>query len=261
MRNPQRGILCAGCPHRAAYLALKEATRRKRGRVICGNAGCTAVGEAHPAAATCPGGMDALLPRYNQAVPTGGTVDEPAAPVCVHVAADLEVAADDAAERFAGLAAEGEITLFAVMASSRRFLARDAVEELGQRVLGMGADTVVVLDPFDAIRCAEVLGSLLETPGVHGVIFASPCAQLQRGEGANEPVEIDRYICVACHRCFQITACPALSFAPPVYQVDPDACAGCDLCCNYCRTQVIYSPRSRMGVEEKSRARYAAAQR
>ena len=42
--------------------------------------------------------MDALLPRYNQAVPTGGTVDEPAAPVCVHVAADLEVAADDAAE-------------------------------------------------------------------------------------------------------------------------------------------------------------------
>ena len=34
MRNPQRGMLCAGCPHRAAYIAIKDATRRVRGRVV-----------------------------------------------------------------------------------------------------------------------------------------------------------------------------------------------------------------------------------
>lgn len=258
MRNPQQGILCAGCPHRAAYLAVKDATRRKRGRVICGNAGCSVIGPVHPAAATCPGGMNELLPRYNQPVPSGGTADAPAVALCVHMATDAELAADDATERFGALAAEGATTLFAVMASGRDFLTREAIENLGERMLELGADNVAILDPFDIERCAEVLPALLEQPGVHGALFASPCAQLQRGTAA-EPVEIDRYTCAGCHRCYQITACPAISFEPPVYRVDPEVCAGCDLCCAYCRTQVIYSPRSRQTPAERAAARYAAA--
>ncbi len=259
MHSPERGVLCAGCPHRAAYLALKEATRRRRGHVICGNVGCTATGEMYPAAATCPGGMEKLLPRYRQEVPADGAPEAPARPVCVHLASDVEIATDDAPERFGNLAGEGEVTILAALASSKRFLAREAIEQLGARMLELGADTVAVLDPFDAIRCAEELAGLLDTPGVHGVIFASPCTQLQRAHPL-DPVEVDPYMCVGCHRCFQITACPALSFAPPVYTVDPERCAGCDLCCNYCRTQVIYTPRARMAPAERSRARYAACE-
>ena len=76
---------------------------------------------------------------------------------------------------------------------------------------------------------------------------------------SSEPVEIDQYACTSCHRCQQITGCPAIAFTPPIFHIDRDACAGCDLCVEYCRTNVIYSPRSRMTPEQRSRARYAAA--
>ena len=64
MHKPQTGIACPGCPHRAAFVVVKDAVGRGRGRVFCGDAGCAAVGPLHPAATTCPGGEAALLPRY-----------------------------------------------------------------------------------------------------------------------------------------------------------------------------------------------------
>lgn len=67
----RRGVACPGCPHRAAYVACREALGRGRARVICGDAGCAAVGSMHPAACTCVGGEEALLDRYKVPVPQG----------------------------------------------------------------------------------------------------------------------------------------------------------------------------------------------
>lgn len=254
-----KGVLCAGCPHRAAYLAVKEASRSYRNRVFCGNVGCTVVGQMHPAAATCPGGEPELLDRYKRDVPTGGTAQKPAYATCLHFATDDELFAPDAPKRFGQLAAEGATTLFCVLVSSKRRLAHEGIEEAGQRMLDLGIEGVAVLDPFDALVTPGVLGEVLAQPGVHGILFASPCVQLQDKAALGAPVEVDPYMCVGCHRCFQITACPALSFSPPAYHVDPTVCARCDLCCRYCRTQVIYSPRSRMEPADRAAARYAAA--
>ena len=92
MHKVKHGVSCAGCPHRAAYIACKEALGRGKNKVICGNAGCSATGYMHPAATTCTGGEEALLPRYKQEVPNGGTVDQPAVVACIHFALDTEVA-------------------------------------------------------------------------------------------------------------------------------------------------------------------------
>ena len=257
----QQGIACPGCPHRAAYVVCKEALGRGAGRVICGNAGCAAVGPMHPAATACPGGEEALLPRYRQEIPQGGTVETPASDRCIHFATDTELTAEDHTERFAGLAVEGRSTVLAVLASSRAFLAREAIEHLGEQALALGASDAVVVDPLDTLRSQDVVADMLERPGLHAVIFASPCARLTRSDSSIQPAEIDRYACVGCHRCKQITGCPALVFTPPFYQIDADACAGCDLCASYCRTRVIYTPRDRMTPEERSAQRYAACRR
>lgn len=261
------GVLCPGCPHRAAYVACKEALARGRGRVLCGNVGCRAVGNMHPAAATCPGGEDALLDRYKTSAPTGGTVNAPACDVCIHLVPDIELDDADATNGtngkysagLASLAAEGRTTVLGILASSRAFLTRESIEQLAQRALDLGCNDAVIVDPFDSQRSAEVLESLLGRAGLHAVVFASPCAQLQRGTYQAEPAEIDEYACMSCHRCQQITGCPAISFTPPVFRINAETCAGCDLCVEYCRTHVIYSPRSRMTPAERSRARYAAA--
>ena len=179
MHKVEHGVSCAGCPHRAAYIACKEALGRGKNRVICGNAGCSATGYMHPAATTCTGGEEALLPRYKQEVPNGGTVDQPAVEACIHFALDTEVATDDAPRHFAGLAAEGTVTILAVMVSSRAFLGAEAIEELCQHMVeDLRIDDVVAVDPLDTLACTDILRDMLERPGVHAVAFCSPCVQL-----------------------------------------------------------------------------------
>lgn len=258
MARVQRGIACAGCPHRAAYVVCKEALGRGRGRVICGNVGCPAVGPMHPAATTCPGGEDALLARYKQEAPEGGSPLSPAVEACVHFALDREVVGDDAEGRLSGLAGEGVSTVLAIMASSRESLERSGIERLAEHAIALGACDVEVVDPLDTLNAGAVVSRAVATPGIHAIVFAAPCVQLQ-GDRAPQPVEIDRFACVGCHRCKQITGCPALEFAPPAYRIDTEACTGCDLCTAYCRTHVIYSPRTRMSPDERSAERHQAA--
>lgn len=255
---PTAGVSCPGCPHRAAYLACKEALGRGRGRVLCGDAGCSNVGHMHPAATTCPGGERELLDRYKVSAPRPGAPDAPVE-ACIHLVPDSELAGQDAASDLADIRQVSPVVVLAVLASSSDALTREGIEALGERALELGCADAVVVDPFDTQRAGSVLAAALEAPGVHAVVFASPCAQLQRGAYEAEPVEIDAYACTSCHRCQQVTGCPAIGFAPPVFRVDAQACAGCDLCVSYCRTHVIYSPRSRMTPEERSRARFAAA--
>ena len=200
MHKVERGVSCAGCPHRAAYIACKEALGRGKNKVICGNAGCAATGYMHPAATPCTGGEDVLLPRYKQEVPSGGAVDQPAVEACIHFALDTEVAADDAPRRFAGLAAEGAVTILAVMVSSRAFLGAEAIEGLCQHIVeDLRIDDVVAVDPLDTLACTDILRDMLARPGVHAVAFCSPCVQLQ-GDRAPEPVYLYHLFCAARDR-------------------------------------------------------------
>ncbi len=258
-RAPERGIACPGCPHRAAYISVKNAMGRGRGRVYCGDAGCAVAGPLPPAALTCPGGDEALLPRYRQPVPDATSP----ATTCAHFVTDRVLiergtkGADTANHEFDHLPREGATVLLCILASSRASLAAETRADLAQRARELGADDVVMVDPFDTLAAEQVVVSALAAPGAHGIIFASPCVQLQRGADA-EAVEVDRFACSGCHRCAQITGCPALRFTPPVYTVDQDACAGCDLCSDYCRTNVIYTPRQRLTPSERHARRVAA---
>lgn len=258
MISPQKGICCAGCPHRAAYVVVKDAIRRGRGHIICGDAGCPAVGLVHPAATACPGGQDRLLPRYNHAVPKG-TPEEPGSVICAHFALDAAVGADDGSVYGAAqLAEEGACAILCVMTSRKRYLEQSAIEDLGRHLIDMGYGDVALADPLDTAGSEQMLGEIIATGGVHAVVFASPCAQLQRRVPL-EPAEVDPYTCVGCQRCVQIIGCPALSFRPPTAFIDPDICTGCDLCADYCRTKSIGSARADMDPRTRSTQRYAAA--
>lgn len=251
--KPQPGVSCPGCPHRAAFVAVKEALGRGRGRIYCGNAGCPIVGPMHPAATTCPGGEKCLLPRYRQKVPTG-TEDTPAR-VCAHFIGDRDLMSmtspeDAVALRLDHLTREGEAVLLCVLASSRASLEETARAELAEKTRLLGAARSIELDPFDTLACAQAIDDAQRLGGVSALIFFSPCVQLME-PNAFTPSEVDRYTCVGCQRCAQIVGCPALSFKPPVCTIDANICAGCDLCADYCRTNVIYSDRQRQSPQER----------
>lgn len=261
--EPVRGVACPGCPHRAAFVAVKEALGRGRGRVYCGDAGCPVVGPLHPAATTCPGGEERLLPRYRQAVPDG--TEEPRARVCAHFVTDRELASletprDAWDHRLDHLDREGDAVLLCVLASSRPSLDGPARARLAERTRELGAARSIELDPFDTLACAAAIDDAQRMGGVSALIFFSPCVQLMERD-AFTPSEIDRYTCVGCQRCAQIIGCPALGFVPPVCRIDADSCAGCDLCADYCRTNVIYSDRQRQDPRERHERRLAAVRR
>lgn len=256
MATVEQGICCPGCPHRAAYVACREALGRGRGRVICGNAGCERVGSMHPAATTCPGGEDALLERYRTAAPQRTADGEPGAQACIHFVPDTALTEPNHADAPTDLAGEGTSVVLAVMASSAASTTREGIEQLAERARELGADDAVAVDPLDTSNATAAVQAALEAPGVHAVLFAAPCTQLVDTEQLGGPCEVDRFACVGCHRCKQITGCPALTFTPPSYRIDPDACAGCDLCGAHCRTHVIYSPRARLTPEQRSQLRY-----
>ena len=279
MCKPEEGISCPGCPHRAAFVAVKEAVGRGRGRVYCGDAGCSIVGPMHPAACACPGGEATLRDRYRQQIPNGSA--EQRALVCAHFVRDTQLGAldlgdcgADTPERASSetrgtaspaaadagldhLAQEGDTVLLCVLASSRAWLGSEALSELERRARALGAGRTQVLDPFDTLACQHAIERALAQGGVSALIFQSPCVQLQRGE--RTPAEIDRFACSGCQRCAQITGCPALTLTPPVLAIDADACAGCDLCADYCRTNIIYSDRQRLSPAERHIARMEAA--
>ena len=204
MRKPQTGVACAGCPHRAAFVVVKDAVGRGRGRVFCGDAGCSAVGPLHPAATTCPGGEAALMPRYRQAVPAGD--EEAPATVCAHFVPDRALLDPACAAELDHLAREGATVLLCVLASRRDSQRPEGQASLVARARELGCTDVAVLDPFDTLASSGAVFSALEAPGVHGLVFASPCAQLM--VGAFEPAEVNAFACMGCQRCNQITACP-----------------------------------------------------
>lgn len=254
--TPEKGLLCAGCPHRGAYLAAKQSVRGTRGAVVCGNVGCPAVGFMYPGAATCLGGMDRLPARYRVEAPEG-------APACVHFVrdTDLRAAWESGSTSFSAetLAREAGSCVLGVLASSAAMVSQSALQELGEKLLAQGFGTVVIVDPLDQERACEMLGACLGKSGVSAVVFASPCVLLQEGTDRLEPAEIDRYLCARCNRCQQVTGCTAISFAEGVFAIDPARCAGCDLCVSACQSRVIYTPRLRMTPEERSALRYQAA--
>lgn len=255
MRRPQTGIACAGCPHRAAFVVVKDAVGRGRGRVFCGDAGCSAIGRLHPAATTCPGGEAALMPRYRQAVPAGD--EEAPATVCAHFVPDRALLDPARAPELDHLVREGATVLLCVLASRKDSQRAEGQAALVARARELGCTDVAVLDPFDTLASSGAVFSALEAPGAHGLIFASPCAQLMTD--AFEPAEVNAFACMGCQRCNQITGCPALAFVPPTCQIDPDVCAGCDLCADFCRTHTILSPRERFSPAEKHAMRVARA--
>ena len=266
---PRPPVLCAGCPHRASFLAVKNAAKAARLNVTyAGDIGCYTLG------------CNAPLNTTDTCLCMGAGVT---------VAQGLETAArlaGDPATRHVGFV--GDSTFFA---SAMTGLA-NAVYNRHRMVLcvldngttamtgsqphpgtgltlmgerskpisipavceALGVDLLEVVDPFDAASAQAAASRALACEGVAVLIFQSPCVQLFR---ALPPVQIDAQACRGCSLCVRQTGCPALSVSAPapgtprgVASVDPSLCYGCDLCVGTCHFGAITTPRADLSASE-----------
>ncbi len=282
---PRPPVLCAGCPHRASFLAVKAAAGRRRA-VYAGDIGCYTLGCNHPLDTT-----DTCL-----CMGAGVTVAQGLA-TAAHLAGDDETlhvgfVGDSTffASAMTGIANavynQHRMCLVVLDNATTAMTGNQPHPGTGLTLMGtrsepisipevcraLGCQVVLEADPLDFETAKAALREALDCPGVSVVILKSPCVQLFRALPA---VSVDAQACTGCGACVRKTGCPALSMGAPVAvdgpdgatgrtarpraQVDASLCNGCDLCENFCAFGAIKTPREGVGPVERDLLRREAS--
>lgn len=271
---PRPAVLCAGCPHRASFTAVKEAARGKN-VVYSGDIGCYTLGCAKPLQTT-----DTCL-----CMGAGVTVAQ-GLQTAAHLAGDDETlhvgfVGDSTffASAMTGLANavynRHRMVLCVLDNATTAMTGSQPHPGTGVTLMGtrskpisivevaraLGCDMVAAVDPFDRAAAVEAAKRALSCEGAAVLVFQSPCVQLFK---PLEPVSITSD-CRGCGRCVRALGCPALSMkkddeATGTHaHVDRALCYGCDLCLETCAFGAIESPRAGMSPAEVDAMRRGAA--
>ncbi len=246
---PRPPVLCAGCPHRGSFYAVKRALG-KRDAVLCGDIGCYTLGNAAPLDAVdtclCMGAGITMAQGFAVAEPgkkcvafVGDSTFFASAMTgianAVYNGHDITVCLLDNATTAMTGGQQHPGTGLTLMGQQRRPIDAEAV------LRALGVERILRADPFDAAQAEAAAREAIGFEGPSAVVFAAPCIQLAPPK---PPVAIDGEACTGCKRCISSIGCPAIGFdaaaAGPASKgrgtafVDEALCYGCGLCAPLC---------------------------
>ena len=237
-------VLCAGCPHRASFYAVKQAMKGQK-TIYCGDIGCYTLGNAQPLdmvdTCLCMGAGLGIAQAVSHLEPDTA---------CFAFVGDSTFFASAIPGVVNAVYNQASFTLVVLDNSTTamtghqphpgtgRTMMGDVVNSVSiEAVLrGCGVETVETVNPLDHARAVETVRRTAALPGVKAVIFRSPCVVLAKPQGR---VTIDPEKCVGCRKCIREIGCPALSFNGKAVSADPAQCTGCSLCAQLCPVQAI----------------------
>ena len=231
--------MCAGCPHRGVFWALKRA-----GCMVYGDIGCYTLGAVEPLCAmdinVC---MGASVSGLHGFVKAG---DKAAAQHSVAVIGDSTFV-HSGVTGLASIAYNGSSSTVIILdnsitgmtghqqnPSTGKNLYGDPTRKVDLAALcrAVGVERVRVVDPYDLAALDEVLSEELSADEPSVVISRRPCVML-RGVARGKPLVVDSAKCKGCRSCMRI-GCPALSFREGKACVDEAQCTGCAVCSQLC---------------------------
>ena len=237
-------VLCAGCPHRASFYAVKKAMKGRKA-VFCGDIGCYTLGNAMPLdmvdTCLCMGAgitMSQGLSHMNRDTVSFAFVGDSTffasgmtgVVNAVYNEADMILCVLDNSTT--------AMTGHQPHPGTGRNMMGNVVEKVNiEKVLeGIGVKKIVTVDPLaleDSIRAVQ---ECAEETGVRAIIFKSPCVAITKPE---KKCAIDTAKCVNCKKCIREIGCPALITVDGRVAIDRNLCAGCGLCSHICPTGAI----------------------
>jgi indolepyruvate ferredoxin oxidoreductase alpha subunit len=246
---PRRSpVLCAGCPHRASFYAVKKATRGQRA-VFCGDIGCYTLGNAAPLDMT----DTCLCMGAGLTVAQGVKTADPQALVFAFIG-DGTFFASGMTGLLNAAHNRADINIMILDNSTTAMTGHQSHPGLGRTVMGeetvkidaaavaraLGAGFVERADPFDLPAAMDAARRAASHPGLSVVIFTAPCSGLFR------PTQLCRAEkCSGCMLCVREIGCPALRIAAGVVEVNAALCHGCGLCARVC-------PSGRLRLEARA---------
>lgn len=235
--------LCAGCPHRGLFNALKELDV-----FVSGDIGCYTLGALAPLGmidtCVCMGASVSSLHGRNKVRP-----DEAKKSVAV---------IGDSTFIHSGIT--GLINIAYNQTNSKVIILDNSITGMtghqqnpttGKRINGdptaavdltalchaVGIERVVVVDPYDIPATKAAIAAELEVEAPSVIISRRPCVLLKDVK-KGKPLEVDINKCIGCKKCMKI-GCPAISMSNGKSTIDFTQCTGCGMCESCCPVDAI----------------------
>ena len=237
-------VLCAGCPHRASFYAVKQAMKGKKA-VFCGDIGCYTLGNAMPldmvdtclcmgAGITMAQGLSHMNPDITCFAFVGDSTffasGMTGAVNAVYNEADLILCVLDNSTT--------AMTGHQPHPGTGRNMMGNAVEKVSiEKVLeGIGVKKILSVDPLNLEESVRAVRECAGEKGVRAIVFRSPCVALTKPE-SKCVIGADK--CVNCKKCIREIGCPALIISSGRVTIDRNLCTGCGLCGCVCPAKAI----------------------
>ena len=237
-------VLCAGCPHRASFYAVKKAMG-KRKTIYCGDIGCYTLGNAQPLdmVDTC------LCMGAGINIAQGVFHVEPDT-TCFAFVGDSTFFASGITGVVNAFYNQADLTVIILDNSTTAMTGHQPHPGTGKTMMGevvqkvsieailraIGLTTVETVNPLDHELAVETVRRVADEPGVKAIIFKSPCVVLARPQAKSH---VDANACIGCQRCIRELGCPAIALRDGKAIIDESQCSGCTLCEQVCPVGAI----------------------
>ena len=240
MRPP---VLCAGCPHRASFYAVKQAMKGKKA-YFCGDIGCYTLGNAMPLdmvdTCLCMGAGITMAQGFHW-IDGEGT--------CFGFVGDSTFFASGMTGVVNAVYNNADMILCVLDNSTTAMTGHQPHPGIGRNMMGqivdkvdikkvlegIGVHKVITVNPLNLKESIDAVNECEKLPGVKAIIFKSPCIAISKPD---KKLAISEK-CIQCKKCIREIGCPALITVDGRVTIDESLCTGCGLCSQICPVSAI----------------------
>lgn len=237
-------VLCAGCPHRASFYAVKQAMKGRKA-VFSGDIGCYTLGNAKPLemvdTCLCMGAGITIAQGLHRAEPDTTNFAFIGDSTFFHTGIPGIVNA---------VYNQTDITVIVLDNSTTAMTGNQPHPGTGKTMMGsisdvisisevlkaLGVKHVETVNPFDQQKAIESVKEAVNVKGISAIIFEAPCINVAPPSPMHQ---VDQNKCTGCKRCVREIGCPALVKDGDKVRIDTSLCYGCTLCVDICPFNAI----------------------
>ncbi len=236
-------VLCAGCPHRASFYAVKKAMEGKKS-YFCGDIGCYTLGNAMPLdmvdTCLCMGAGITMAQGFHWMDPDS---------TCFAFVGDSTFFASGMTGVVNAIYNEADMILCVLDNATTAMTGHQPHPGTGKNMMGhivdkvsiekilagMGVSKILTVNPLNLRESINAVQECTAIKGVKAIIFKSPCIAISKPE--KQMAISDK--CIQCKKCIREIGCPALITIDGKVCIDKGLCTGCGLCSQICPVNAI----------------------